>query len=288
MIAERGGRADRSRGRSGSAALVAAASSPARIDAGAERRQAERALDLGRDRPGAVALIVGDIVERGAAQAAARATETRSPPGRLVLPAPFGADQHHEIAPTSQARRRDSCGNASAPGGECGQAVIVQRDCGMRRHLREADDRDPDALRSDACAGTTAGTMCDATLTPASASARRARPWRRVSWISVGEPGSASLKHRDLAFDLGGDVEQIARVEADIERRRRRIRPRALRWRCRNPDWSPTAPACRRTAPASPRGRARWKWSRRGRPRPRNRVLSTISSLSLFCGMTRP
>ncbi len=38
------------------------------------------------------------------------------------------------------------------------------------------------------------------------------------SWISVGEPGIGELEHGDLAFDLRGDVEQIARVEADIER----------------------------------------------------------------------
>ena len=37
----------------------------------------ERAFDLGRDRPGAVALDEGDILQRGAAQAAARAPGTR-------------------------------------------------------------------------------------------------------------------------------------------------------------------------------------------------------------------
>ena len=41
-----------------------------RLDAGAERGKAEHALDLGRDRPGAVAFGEGDFVERGAAQAA--------------------------------------------------------------------------------------------------------------------------------------------------------------------------------------------------------------------------
>ena len=39
-----------------------------------------------------------------------------------------------------------------------------------------------------------------------------------LSWISVGEPGSASLSTAGLAIDLGRDVEQVARVEADIER----------------------------------------------------------------------
>src|SRR2546421_360199 len=38
-------------------------------------------------------------------------------------------------------------------------------------------------------------------------------PLFSLSCTSVGQP-----QHRDFAFDLGGDVEQIARVEADIER----------------------------------------------------------------------
>ena len=38
------------------------------------------------------------------------------------------------------------------------------------------------------------------------------------SWIRVGEPGIGELQDRGFAFELGRDVEQIAGIEADIER----------------------------------------------------------------------
>ena len=54
------------------AAAAARGGFPAwRLDAGAERGEPQRALDLGGDRPGAVALVVGDIFQRGATQASA-------------------------------------------------------------------------------------------------------------------------------------------------------------------------------------------------------------------------
>src|SRR5262249_2020707 len=46
-----------------------------RLDAGAERDEAERALDLGRYRPGAVALAERDLVEGGATKPAPRREE---------------------------------------------------------------------------------------------------------------------------------------------------------------------------------------------------------------------
>ena len=46
-----------------------------RIDAGAERRQPQRALDFGGNRPRAIALIVGNVLKVGAAQPTARRQE---------------------------------------------------------------------------------------------------------------------------------------------------------------------------------------------------------------------
>ena len=88
MIGEGGGRGDRlaidpALPRGGGLALMR------RLDAGAERRKTERAFDLDRHRPGAVALAEGDFFERCAAQAAA-GHEKRNRFERLVLPAPFG------------------------------------------------------------------------------------------------------------------------------------------------------------------------------------------------------
>ena len=91
-----------------------------RIDAGAERRKPQRALDLGGYRPGAVALIVGDIVERGAAQAASR----RQKRDRLDAIGLAGAVRARPAPPrrrASQGSPRDNCGNASASGGGCGR-----------------------------------------------------------------------------------------------------------------------------------------------------------------------
>ena len=47
-----------------------------------------------------------------------------------------------------------------------------------------------------------------------------------------------------VALDLPGDIQQIARIEADLERRRAVVDRRAPRWRCRLRGWSRTAPAC--------------------------------------------
>ena len=103
MIAEGGGRAHR---------FAVDAAAPAvrggfgawRIDAGAECRKAERAFDFGGHRPGAVALIVGDIVERRAAQSAAR-RQKRNRLDAIGLAGAVRAHQHHHIAPRLQARR---------------------------------------------------------------------------------------------------------------------------------------------------------------------------------------
>src|SRR5258706_8434638 len=103
MIAERIGRADRL------AVDAAAAAYPVaiamwRIDAGAERGKAERALDFGRYRPGAVALVVGDIFQRRTAQAAARRQE-RDRLQAIGLAGAVRPDQRHDIRARRHARR---------------------------------------------------------------------------------------------------------------------------------------------------------------------------------------
>ena len=103
MIAEGGGRAHR---------LAVDPAAPAggrglrgrRVDAGAERGKPERALDLGRYRPGAVALVVGDILQRRAPQAAPR-REKRDRLQAIGLAGAVRPHQHHDIAARLHARR---------------------------------------------------------------------------------------------------------------------------------------------------------------------------------------
>ena len=91
-----------------------------RLDAGAERREAERAFDLGGDRPGAVALGERDLVERRAAQAAA-GRQKRDRLDQIGLAGAVRPDQHDRAARRRRAAPRDSCGNWSASGGGCGR-----------------------------------------------------------------------------------------------------------------------------------------------------------------------
>src|SRR5207244_2136254 len=68
-----------------------------RLDAGAERRQAQRALDFGGHRPGTVALIVGDVLQRGAAEPAAR-RQQRDRLQAIGLARAVRSDQRDHIA----------------------------------------------------------------------------------------------------------------------------------------------------------------------------------------------
>ena len=96
---------------------------PRRIDAGAERGKPERALDFGGNGPGTVALVVGDILQRGPPQASSRREKTRSPRGNWFR-------QRRSAPPAPRDRRgsarfpRHNCENASAPAVGCGEGVI--------------------------------------------------------------------------------------------------------------------------------------------------------------------
>ena len=104
------------------AALAQRAFLGAGLDAGAERRQPERAFDLGRHRPRAVALIVGDIVERRAAQAAS-GRQKRDRLDAIGLAGAVRADQHHRPVRSMDAR--------GAVAAEIGQRQAADQGGGM-------------------------------------------------------------------------------------------------------------------------------------------------------------
>jgi hypothetical protein len=103
MIAERGGRTHR---------LAVDPAAPAggsgligrRIDAGAERGEADLAFNLGGDGPRAVALDVGDVVQRGAAQPAAGGEEGDCFEA-IGLAGAVRPDQHDHVAARVERRR---------------------------------------------------------------------------------------------------------------------------------------------------------------------------------------
>ena len=155
-----------------------------RLDAGAERGEAERAFDLGRHRPRAVALAERDLVERrrGAARGPGARNEIASI--RLVLPAPFG--------PTS----------TTGPGADLDLRGVVAAEIRQREaaDARRAESISDGKLASGLPSGLTHGSRAARqgsgnqkaarlnaarNVTPASASARRARLWSPC-------PGSAS------------------------------------------------------------------------------------------------
>src|SRR5258707_10591373 len=74
------------------------------VDTGAERRQPEGAFDLGGYRPRAIALVVGDVVERRAAQSASR-REKRDRLDGVGLSGAVGTDQHHHVTARLKTRR---------------------------------------------------------------------------------------------------------------------------------------------------------------------------------------
>ena len=104
VIGEGRGRSRPARGRSGICAAIVAPSSERPLDAGAERGKPERALDFGGDRPGAVAFAERDLVERGAAQAAAR-REERNRLDQIGLAGAVRPDQHDGVRVGFKRRR---------------------------------------------------------------------------------------------------------------------------------------------------------------------------------------
>ena len=74
------------------------------FDAGTERRQAQRALDLGGDRPRAVALAECDFLERGAAQTAAGREEGNGL-DQIGFAGAIGTDQHDGLRADLERRR---------------------------------------------------------------------------------------------------------------------------------------------------------------------------------------
>src|SRR5258708_30764308 len=107
------------------------------VDSGAERCQPQRALDLGGYRPRAIALIVGDIVERRAAQTASR-REKRDRLDTIGLAGAVWADQYDHVTARFQARRaiiaEMSEGKAVDAGGGHGISTVI---AGLARRRNE-------------------------------------------------------------------------------------------------------------------------------------------------------
>ena len=181
--------------------LVPCASPRGASNPGAERREPKRALDLGRHRPGAVALVVGDIFQRGAAQA---------PAGREIRDRLQAIGLSGAVEATSAIMSPRAAIPARAIIAEMRQRQAM--DAGWGHGGRDVDRSDPLPLWAHKAGE--GNERCQ--VTPAWASGRRALSYSRdpqpASGAGVGELES------DLAFDLAGDVEQVARVEADIER----------------------------------------------------------------------
>ena len=101
MVGERGGGGDRL-AIDAALAIVARAVPPRRLEPGAERREPERPVDLGRHRPRAVAFRERHLFERRAAQSAARAQE-RDRLDQVGLAGAVRADEHDRSGPGGQA-----------------------------------------------------------------------------------------------------------------------------------------------------------------------------------------
>ena len=74
------------------------------LDAGAERGEPQRAFDFGGNRPGAVALAEGDLLERGAAQPAA-GREKRNGLDQIGLAGAVRPDEHDRLGAGFERRR---------------------------------------------------------------------------------------------------------------------------------------------------------------------------------------
>ena len=148
-----------------------------RLDAGSEARQTERALHVRRHRPAAVTFGERHVLERRPPQPAS-GREKRDRLDEIGLAGAVRTRPARPGPPRPRSGRRDSCGNWSASGGGCGRQAWA----GNRA---TEDEKKPRRSRAPRSSRSTV-TVGDApVVTPASASARRARPWCRG-------PGSAS------------------------------------------------------------------------------------------------
>ena len=170
-----------------------------RLDAGAESCEPEHALDLGGHRPGAVALGERHLVERGAAQATPR-RQKRDRLDQVGLAGAVRPGQHHEVAADLQARRVVAAEVGQGQAADQRPAVMAMRST-TRRHqglkvLRRSRAKASHPHRHQHVERALGVLVLD--------QGRRA--------------GIGEAQHRHLAVELGRDVEQIARVESDIDR----------------------------------------------------------------------
>ncbi len=134
MVAERGGGIDR---------LAVDPAAPhrrgvlggSRVDPGAERGQPQRALDLGRHRPGAVALVVGQILQGGAAQPAPR-RQQRNRLQAIGLAGAVGAHQHHQVGGRAHARRAVAAEMCQGEAADAGSGHGLELARSISRHAR--------------------------------------------------------------------------------------------------------------------------------------------------------
>ena len=193
------------------------------------------------DRPAAVAFREGELLHGGAAQAAAGRQAARSPRSDWSC----RRRSRRSAPPARRARAR------SARRDSCGKFVRVRRRIAAAV-MRSIYSSWPGLSRPSTTYLSSPKTWMPGTrpgMTTTS-TRRKLHPHRhqhveRALGVLVLDQrrraGVGELEHRDLAFDLRGDVEQIARVEADIERIGVVVDLELLGGAAANPDWSPTA-----------------------------------------------
>ena len=161
-----------------------------------------------------------DLVEPGPAQAAAGRQE-REGFQKVGLARAVGADQHDRLAGRTRGGAGGSCGSRSGEAGARPSDVAgAAPDTGVGRAGEGADRPVPSYPH------------------------RHEHVERALVGTVAHQGGRAGIGHQEArlgALDLLGDVEQVARVEADLERPCPCSRPRSLRWRCRRRGWWPRA-----------------------------------------------
>ena len=177
--------------------------------AGADLDLAVRAVDAGMHGKAAVGRLRARHRHRARGAGRVPASESEIASSRLVLPAPFVAGEH-DGARLQVERQR------------CVVAEIRQRQLAYVRR----GDAYPRLLRPGSCTAV---------------SALHAHRHQHVERVLVGgvadqrrRAGIGQHEHGLAAGKLGGDVEQVLGVEADLDRVATNSRRRAPRWRCPN------------------------------------------------------